>query len=193
MVWFGWQPDVMPGNSRVTMTVPAARNADGSPITGIVRAELVLGRSRASRSRRSICRAAGSPRCHHASYPTASTDNRKPFDDGFLPTLTVRAKEQDAKVAIPNTEWSFGACPDGGARHRQRQADLLSGGLPARPALRADLSRQGPAGARPRLCGGARPRRVPEEPRDRRCRHRQSGLSRRQQGDPDGNVAERAL
>ena len=29
------------------------------------------------------------------SYPTASLDNSIPFRDGFLPTLTVRAREQD--------------------------------------------------------------------------------------------------
>jgi hypothetical protein len=43
-----------------------------------------------------------------------STDNRTPLADGFVPTLTVRAKEQAPRVPIPNTEWSFGACPQGG-------------------------------------------------------------------------------
>jgi hypothetical protein len=115
MIWFGWQPDVMPGNSRVTMTVPAARNADGSPITGAVRAELVLG-SLARDPVKTLNLSSGwFTAMFHASYPTASADNRKPFDDGFLPTLTERAKEQAARVAIPNSEWSFGACPDGGA------------------------------------------------------------------------------
>src|SRR5215469_6682246 len=40
MIWFGWQPDVLPGNNRMTMTVPVAHNPDGSPITGLVRSEL---------------------------------------------------------------------------------------------------------------------------------------------------------
>ena len=39
MVWFGWQPDVISGNNRLTMKVPVARNADGSAITGVVRNE----------------------------------------------------------------------------------------------------------------------------------------------------------
>jgi hypothetical protein len=43
MVWFGWQPDVAAGGGRITMKVPVARNADGSPITGIVRTELRAG------------------------------------------------------------------------------------------------------------------------------------------------------
>jgi hypothetical protein len=34
LVWYGWQADVLPGNNRMTMSVPVARNADGSPITG---------------------------------------------------------------------------------------------------------------------------------------------------------------
>src|SRR5271170_975549 len=41
MIWFGWQPDVATGNNRATMTVPVARNPDGSAITGIVRSVLV--------------------------------------------------------------------------------------------------------------------------------------------------------
>ena len=49
------------------------------------------------------------------SYPTASTDNSAPFADGFLPTLTVRAREQDPREPIPNSAWSFGTCEHGGA------------------------------------------------------------------------------
>jgi hypothetical protein len=40
IIWFGWQPDVAPGNGRLTMKVPVARNPDGSSITGLVRSEL---------------------------------------------------------------------------------------------------------------------------------------------------------
>ena len=42
IVWFGWQPDVVAGNNRMTMQVPIARNPDGSPITGVVRNELIV-------------------------------------------------------------------------------------------------------------------------------------------------------
>ncbi len=41
LIWFGWQADVMPGNGRMTMTVPVAHNPDGLTITGTVRSELV--------------------------------------------------------------------------------------------------------------------------------------------------------
>jgi len=115
LIWFGWQPDLMPAPNRVTMTVPVARNADGSPITGLVRAELVLPPNATAPVKTLNLSSGWFTAMFHASYPTASIDNRKPFDDGFVPTLTVRAKEQEARVAIPNSDWSFGACPDGGA------------------------------------------------------------------------------
>jgi hypothetical protein len=115
MIWFGWQPDVLPGASRVTMKVPAARNADGSPITGLVRAELVLGAAATAPAKTLNLSSGWFTAMTHASYPTASLDNRKAFDDGFVPTLTVRAKENEPRTVIPNTEWSFGACADGGS------------------------------------------------------------------------------
>jgi hypothetical protein len=41
LIWFGWQADVLPGGGRMTLSVPVARKPDGSPITGLVRAEFV--------------------------------------------------------------------------------------------------------------------------------------------------------
>ena len=114
LVWFGWQGDVLPGNSRLTMKVPAARNPDGSSITGIVRAELVLGPLVREPMKTLNLSSGWFPGMTHASYATASTDNRKAFEDGFAPTLTVRGKENEPRAPIPNTEWSFGACTDAG-------------------------------------------------------------------------------
>lgn len=112
LVWFGWQPDVAPGGGRLTIKVPTARKADGSPITGIVRSELTTAPH--------VIPAALTTTLNLSSgwltamttiaYPTASTDNRTPLSDGFLPELTVRAREHEPRVKIPNTEWSFGAC-----------------------------------------------------------------------------------
>ena len=110
LVWFGWQPDVAPGNNRMTMTVPVARNANGSPITGNVRSELTTTTPTTTLNLSSGWFTALAT----TSYSTVSTDNRTPLADGFLPTLTVRAKENAPRVPIPNTEWSFGACPQGG-------------------------------------------------------------------------------
>jgi Alpha/beta hydrolase domain len=111
LIWFGWQADVLPGNNRVTFSVPTARNPDGSAITGIVRAELTT----AAPTKTLNLSSGWFTARNHASYPTVSTDNRTPLPDGFLPTLTVRAKEQEPRSPIPNSEWSFGSCPEGGA------------------------------------------------------------------------------
>jgi hypothetical protein len=42
-----------------------------------------------------------------------------------VPTLTVRVKEQEPRVPIPNAEWSFGGCLQGG--NLTVNSDLLSG------------------------------------------------------------------
>jgi hypothetical protein len=49
------------------------------------------------------------------SYPAASADHSAPYADGFLPTLTVRARAQDPRASIPNSAWSFGICDQSGA------------------------------------------------------------------------------
>jgi hypothetical protein len=111
LVWFGWQPDVLSGNNRMLMTVPVARNADGSPVTGKVRSEMTTPAPATTLNLSSGWFTALATKA----YPTFSTDNRTPLADGFLPTLTVRAREHEPKLPIANTEWSFGACPQGGA------------------------------------------------------------------------------
>jgi len=111
MIWFGWQPDVLAGNNRMTMTVPIAHNPDGSPITGLVRSELTTIAPTTTLNLSSGWFTALAT----AAYPTVSTDNGTPLADGFVPSLTVRAKEQEPRVPIPNSAWSFGACPAGGS------------------------------------------------------------------------------
>jgi hypothetical protein len=118
IVWFGWQGDVLAGNDRLTFSVPVASNPDGTPITGLVRGELIV---RAPAKTLNLS-SGWFTLMNHASYPTASLDNRTAFCDGFLPTLTVRSREQDPRVSIPNSEWSFGACAqDGTASAGDRQ------------------------------------------------------------------------
>ena len=111
LVWFGWEADVLPGNNRLTLSVPIARHQDGSAITGPVRAELTT-----LTPAKTLNLSSGRfTALTHGELPYClDTDNRKPFDNGFLPSLTVRAKEQEPKVPIPNTEWTFGSCPEGG-------------------------------------------------------------------------------
>jgi hypothetical protein len=106
LIWFGWQADVLPGDGRMTFSVPAARNADGSPLEGVVRSELVV-RAAATTLNLSSGWFTG---LTHNSYPTVSTDNRTPLADGFLPTLTVRGRENAPREPISSVDWRFGAC-----------------------------------------------------------------------------------
>ena len=109
LIWFGWQADVLPGDGRMTFHVPAARNPDGSPVTGVVRSELVV---RAPATTLNLS-SGWFTALTHDSYPTVNVDNSKPLADGFLPTLTARARENAPRVPIPNAEWRFGACGAG--------------------------------------------------------------------------------
>jgi hypothetical protein len=109
LVKSGWQPDVLPGNARMTMSVPIARNPDGTPITGLVRSEFMVS-APTNTLNLSSGRFTG---LTHASYPTVSNDNTTPLPDGFLPTLTVRSDEPDPRIAVSNSLWAFGSCPDG--------------------------------------------------------------------------------
>jgi hypothetical protein len=105
LIWFGWQPDVIAGNNRMTMQVPVAKNPDGSGITGIVRNELtVLSPTTTLPLQSGWFTAASKP------YPPVDTDNSKALADGFLPTLTARVRENEPRVPIPNADWSFGTC-----------------------------------------------------------------------------------
>jgi hypothetical protein len=105
MVWFGWQPDVVDGLNRMTMQVPVAKNPDGSAITGIVRNELTTLLPATTLPLQSGWFTAGSK-----PYPAVSSDNKTALADGFLPTLTVRVRENEPREAIANSEWSFGSC-----------------------------------------------------------------------------------
>jgi hypothetical protein len=115
LVWFGWQADVLPGGGRMGIKVPVAHNADGSPITGVVRTELTTPREAVPTTPVTTLNLSSGwfTAMSTAAYPTVSTDNRTPLADGFLPQLTMRAREYEPRVVIPNTEWSFSACVEG--------------------------------------------------------------------------------
>ena len=115
MVWFGWEMDVRPGMGRVGMPPIVAHDHDGSAITGIVRSEIITPTPAASVPIGLGQQIQNYPLDSYDAYPSASTDNLTPFPDGFLPTLTVRAREQDPREPIPNDAWSFGTCEKGEA------------------------------------------------------------------------------
>jgi hypothetical protein len=113
MVWFGWEMDVLPGMNRVGMPPIVARNRDGSPITGIVRSEIITPAPAASLPISLSQQIQNYPLGSYDSYPAGSLDNQTPAADGFRPSLTVRAREQDPREPIANSEWSFGVCEPG--------------------------------------------------------------------------------
>jgi hypothetical protein len=115
MVWFGWEMDVRPGMSRVGMPPIVARSHDGSAMTGTVRSEIITPVPAMSVPISLSQQIQNYPIDSYDSYPTASLDNSAPFPDGFIPTLTVRAREQDPREPIPNSAWSFGTCEQDGA------------------------------------------------------------------------------
>jgi hypothetical protein len=98
MVWFGWQQDVTAGANRLLMPPIVAHNPGGAPITGIVRDEIVTQTDATSLKLSTSWQGTTA-----SAYPAATLDNRGA-------TLTVRAREQDPRVPIPNDAWSFGTC-----------------------------------------------------------------------------------
>ena len=110
IVWWGWEMDVRPGMNRVLMPPVVARNSDGSSITGLVRSEIITPRETNVVPISLSQQIQQYPPDSYDSYPTVNVDNKTPLADGFLPTLTVRTREQEPRTPIPNSEWSFGTC-----------------------------------------------------------------------------------
>jgi hypothetical protein len=95
-VWYGWQADVLAGDGRLTLSVPIAKNKDGSPIIETIRTEIT------TLTEKTVMPLAGGwwTATDHKSYPTSSSEG----------VLTVRDKEQAVHTIIPASDWSFGDC-----------------------------------------------------------------------------------
>lgn len=101
MLYSAWQGDVPKSSpNRLTVTVPVARNPDGSPITGPYRAELVPAVPTPVMSL-----PGGVFNGTMMPYPPASLDNTQP---GY--SLTKRVKETDPRIPIPASDWKFADC-----------------------------------------------------------------------------------
>jgi hypothetical protein len=142
--------DVRPGMSRIRMPPIVADDHKGSAITGIVRSEIITPVPATSVPISLSQQIQNYPIDSYDSYPTANVDNSASFADGFLPTLTVRAREQDPREPIPNSAWSFGTCDQGGAL--TPETSLLSRRIQTGTPVRIDLPRQGSDRQRPRVC-----------------------------------------
>ncbi|MBO9649807.1 MAG: hypothetical protein J7605_14965 [Variovorax sp.] len=124
-VWMfsAWQGDVPKSSpQRLTVTVPVAKNKDGSSITGPYATELI-----AAAPTPSLTLPGGVFNGSMIPYAPASMDNMQP---GYL--LTRRVNETDPRVAIPASDWRFANC-DGGANPFPGTADpariCLNGGF----------------------------------------------------------------
>jgi len=100
IVWSGWQGDLVKTPTNFAMTVPIAyqnRNPN-QPITGIVRSEISM--LTASEPGSPIF---GAFATSSVGYPPVSFDTSKA-------TLTERVHEEDPRVPIPSSQWSFATC-----------------------------------------------------------------------------------
>lgn len=104
LLYGAWQGDVPKSSAaRLTVTVPVAKNADGTSITGTYRSELVP-----TTATPMMSLPGGVFNGTMLPYAPASLDNTKP---GY--SLTRRANETDPRVAIPASDWKFAKCDTG--------------------------------------------------------------------------------
>jgi hypothetical protein len=101
LLYSAWQGDVPKSNpNRLTVTVPVAKNKDGSSITGPYRTELVP-----SAATPAMSLPGGVFNGTMIPYAPASLDNTQP---GY--SLTRRANETDPRIAIAPADWKFADC-----------------------------------------------------------------------------------
>ena len=112
LIWSGWEMDVRPGWSWVGMTPVVAQNPNGSPVTGIVRSEIIVPTAARSVHIGASQQVLQYPPGSYDIYPAAATDNSTLGPDGFVASLTVRSRRQDPRVLISADQWSFGRCTD---------------------------------------------------------------------------------
>lgn len=101
LLYSAWQGDVPKSNpNRLTVTVPVAKNKDGTSITGSYRTELVP-----SAAVPAMTLPGGVFNGTMIPYAPASLDNTLP---GY--SLTRRINETDPRIAIPPADWKFADC-----------------------------------------------------------------------------------
>lgn len=86
MAWSGWDPSAAAGNNALTITLPVAKNADGSSITGPAYDYIVF---------------------DNGTTLTATLANKVASLDKTQATLTVRDRLTDTPTAVPGTGWEY--------------------------------------------------------------------------------------
>jgi hypothetical protein len=111
VVWVGWQPDVPPREDVLRLEAPVARNVDGSPLTGLVRADWTVDEP-------TVCL----PLSHrnHLPYPVAD-----PADSANV--LTVRGGRDEARRVVPRERWRFARLTEGGVVPDEEHIYMESG------------------------------------------------------------------
>ena len=99
LLWVGWQFDVPREPGRMRSYVPVAKNPDGSAITGVVRANIIVTDAAFSHSL--------ADREH---IPYAAAEPNSPRN-----VLTVRETPSSPPVTIPREKWRFARWEDGSA------------------------------------------------------------------------------
>jgi hypothetical protein len=103
LVVSGWQGDIVPGGGRLAGQFPVPKERDGKPVTGLITAEYIVDQpthtlSLGNEGGRAEARA-------HAAVRERTSEAR----------LMRRAGPLAPREPIPNDQWSFGRCPEGGA------------------------------------------------------------------------------
>lgn len=96
LVASGWQADIAPGPRVETLTVPVAKNADGSSITGPVMARIA--NAAAGSTTQSIIRGRVTGTATPASLDTSKA------------AMTKRLTEDGARIAVRSSDWAFADC-----------------------------------------------------------------------------------
>ncbi len=99
VVWCGWQGDILPGDGRLTMSLPMAM-ADGAPATGRVRSEFIADEA-------GLVSLPLSSNTYTRSYAAAQLDTDQA-------TLTCREYAWDERQVIAPTAWQFARLDDAG-------------------------------------------------------------------------------
>ena len=86
LAWSGWDPSAPAGNNNLTISVPVAKNADGTSITGPSYEYIVF---------------------DNATTQTATLAYNAATGDKSLATLTVRDHLTDAPTAVPAAGWAY--------------------------------------------------------------------------------------
>jgi hypothetical protein len=100
IIWSGWDATVAPGGGRFTITVPVAKNPDGSPIVGPALEEFVIDNATTMTGT--------------LTYPAATLDKSRA-------SLTVRVRYTDPPMPIPADGWEYAS---------DRTVRLLPAGTP---------------------------------------------------------------